>query len=237
LNVDVIIPALDEEATVGAVVRGLLAGPVRAVYVVDNGSQDRTAQVALEAGAKVVREPRRGYGQACLAGLAALPPDTEVVVFVDADGSDELSMLPELVRPIEEGWADLVIGSRALGNVEAGALTPQQRLGNAIAATWLRSRYRLPATDLGPFRAIRRASLDALGMADRDYGWTVEMQIKAARQGLRYQEVAVPSYRRKGGRSKVGGTLRGLIGAGSKIIGLLARHDLFAKLGAREAPR
>ena len=224
MKIDVVIPALDEELAVGAVVAALLAH-VRHVYVVDNGSKDRTAEVARAAGATVVTEPRRGYGAACLAGIAALPADCDVVVFVDADGSDEPAELPALVAPIVGGRADLVIGSRALGRVERGALTPQQRVGNRIAATWLRARFGLPATDLGPFRAIRKTSLDALGMVDADYGWTIEMQIKAARHGLRYAEVPA-SYKQRIGVSKVSGTLRGVLGASYKILGLLAWYDL-----------
>ena len=223
-NIDVVIPALDEELAVGGVVAALLPH-ARSVIVVDNGSRDRTAEVARAAGAVVVAEPRRGYGAACLAGIAALPRDCDIVVFVDADGSDEPSELPALVQPIVEDRADLVIGSRSLGHVQRGALTPQQRVGNAIAATWLRARFGLPATDLGPFRAIRRSSLAALGMVDTSYGWTVEMQIKAAQQGLRYAEVPA-AYKVRLGVSKVSGTLRGVLGASYKILGLLAWYDL-----------
>jgi glycosyltransferase involved in cell wall biosynthesis len=226
--VDVVIPALDEEQAVGGVVRAVPRPPVRDVYVVDNGSHDRTAAVAREAGARVIAEPRRGYGSACLAGIAALPPDTDVVVFVDADGSDDLSALPTLIAPITEGRADLVIGSRTLGRSQRGALTTQQRVGNAIAATWLRARFGQPATDLGPFRAIRRESLRALDMRDTNYGWTIEMQIKAARHRLRYAEIPA-DYRPRIGTSKVSGTLRGVLGASYKILGLLALHS-FAPL-------
>jgi glycosyltransferase involved in cell wall biosynthesis len=225
MRVCVVIPALDEEAAIEGVVRGVMQPPVRGVYVVDNGSRDRTAELARAAGATVVSEPRRGYGSACLAGIAALPADTDIVVFVDADGSDDPTELAALVAPILEGRADLVIGSRALGKVEQGALTPQQRVGNAIASLWLRARFDLPATDLGPFRAIRRDALERLGMVDTDYGWTVEMQIKAARAGLRYVEVPA-AYKRRLGASKVSGTVRGVVGATYKILGLLAWYDL-----------
>jgi len=224
-RIDVIIPALNEEQAIAGVVRGIPRPLVRQVYVVDNGSADATAKVAREAGAIVVTEPRRGYGSACLAGIAALPADTEIVVFLDADGSDEPAEMHELVRAIVEDRADLVIGSRALGAVERGALTPQQQVGNAIASGWLRARFGLPATDLGPFRAIRRSSLDALGMVDTNYGWTVEMQIKAARKQLRYAEVPA-AYKRRIGESKVSGTVRGVLGASYKILGLLAWYDL-----------
>ncbi|MEO6952569.1 MAG: glycosyltransferase family 2 protein [Polyangia bacterium] len=224
VNIDVVIPAFDEELAVGGVVEALLPF-VRHVYVVDNASQDRTAEIARAAGAIVISEPRRGYGSACLAGIAGLPNDCDIVVFVDADGSDSPDELPALVRPIVEGRADLVIGSRALGRVEKGALTPQQLVGNAIAATWLRARFGLPATDLGPFRAIRKSSLDALRMVDTNYGWTVEMQIKAAQQGLRYAEIPA-AYKQRLGVSKVSGTLRGVLGASYKILGLLAWYDV-----------
>lgn len=226
MRVDVIIPALNEARSIGEVVRALPRPLVRSVIVVDNGSTDGTAERARDAGAEVVVEPHRGYGSACLSGIRSLPPDTDVVVFLDADGSDDPSVLPRLVEPIVTGRADFVVGSRALGNAEPGALTVQQRVGNAVAARWLRLRFGLPATDLGPFRAIRRSCLEELSMADRNYGWTVEMQLKAARKGLRYTEVPVPYRRRREGASKVAGTVRGTLGATFKILGLLAWHDL-----------
>lgn len=226
MRVDVIIPALNEARSIGEVVRALPRPLVRSVIVVDNGSTDGTAERARDAGAEVVVEPHRGYGSACLSGIRSLPPDTDVVVFLDADGSDDPSFLSHLVEPIVTGGADFVVGSRALGNAEPGALTVQQRVGNAVAARWLRLRFGLPATDLGPFRAIRRSCLEELSMADRNYGWTVEMQLKAARKGLRYTEVPVPYRRRREGASKVAGTVRGTLGATFKILGLLAWHDL-----------
>ncbi|HSI03036.1 MAG: glycosyltransferase family 2 protein [Myxococcota bacterium] len=225
MNVDVVIPALDEEPAIGDVVRSFI-GRVREVVVADNGSRDRTAEVAREAGARVVSAPRRGYGNACLAALAELAPGCDVVVFADADGSDDPADLDGLVAPIVSGEADLVIGSRVRGVMEAGALTPQQRMGNALAATWLRWRFGQPATDLGPFRAVRKESLDRLHMSDPTYGWTIEMQIKAARAGMRYTEVPVAYRRRKAGTSKVSGTLRGIAGASAKILGLLAYYDV-----------
>ena len=224
MNIDVIIPALNEAGAVGEVVRAIPRPPVREVLVIDNGSVDDTARVAAAAGARVIREPRRGYGSACLAGIAALAPNNDVVVFLDADGSDEPARLPQLVQPILDNRADLVIGSR-VRDAEPGSLTWPQRTGNAIASRWLRTRFGLPATDLGPFRAIRRDALARLAMADRNYGWTVEMQIKAAKRGLRYAEVPVPYYRRVG-VSKVSGTVRGVVGASIKILGWLAVHDL-----------
>lgn len=224
MTVDVIIPALNEAASIETVLRRIPRPPVRTVMVVDNGSTDGTGDLARRAGAEVVREERRGYGSACLAGLRALPADGEVVVFLDADASDAPERLTDLVRPILEGRADLVVGSR-VRDAAPGSLTPQQRVGNAIAAGWLRARFHLAATDLGPFRAIRRSALERLGMEDRTYGWTVEMQIKAARQGLRYQEVPVP-YARRIGQSKISGTVKGTLLAAWKILGLLAWHDL-----------
>ncbi|MBI3074333.1 MAG: glycosyltransferase family 2 protein [Deltaproteobacteria bacterium] len=221
--VAIIIPALNEEASIESVVRSIPNPPVRHIIVVDNGSTDRTAALARGVLATVVQEPRRGYGSACLAGIRALPSDVDVVVFMDADGSDDASQLRALVTPIEEGRADLVVGARR--PIEAGALTPQQRVGNAVAAWWLRARFGIAATDLGPFRAIRRSSLLRLGMRDPDYGWTVEMQIRAARIGLGYEEIVVP-YRRRIGRSKISGTFKGTLLASFKILGLLARYDL-----------
>ena len=220
--IDVVIPALDEEEALPHVLAAIPEGAVRRVVVADNGSRDRTAEVAREAGAE--REPRRGYGAACLKALAHLrhdPPD--VVVFLDGDHSDHPEELPRLLAPIERGEADLVVGSRALGRAERGALTPQQRVGNAIACVALRLVYGARYTDLGPFRAIRWEALERLGMVDLDYGWTVEMQIKAARRRVAHAEVPV-SYRRRIGVSKVSGTLRGTLGASRKILWVLARH-------------
>jgi glycosyltransferase involved in cell wall biosynthesis len=244
LTVAVVIPALDEERGIARTLAELprkgalriawrpgaaahVITPryrVREVVVADNGSTDRTGDVARAAGATVVREPRRGYGSACLAALGALrdrPPD--VVVFLDADGSDDPVELPELLAPIAEGRADLVVGSRILGPHEPGALTTVQALGNHLAAFLLRILYGGRFTDLGPFRAIRWGALDRLAMRDRDYGWTVEMQARALRAGLRCVEVPVSYRRRATGRSKVSGTLRGVVGAGWKILFTIAR--------------
>jgi glycosyltransferase involved in cell wall biosynthesis len=228
MRIDVVIPAFNEAPAIGGVVRSIPRPPVTAVYVGDNGSTDGTGDAAREAGAVVVRESRKGYGSACLACLRALPPDTEIVVFLDGDGADDPSLIPDLIRPIRDGRADLVVGSRVLGSAEPGSMTLAQRIGNRIAAGWLHARFGMRATDLGPLRAIRRASLDALDMRDPDFGWTVEMQIKAARRGLRYAEIAVP-YRRRIGVSKVSGTVRGTLGAAFKILGLLALHDLLRR--------
>ncbi len=223
-SVDVIIPALNEERALPRVLHEIPSPPVRRVIVADNGSTDRTAEVARENGAEVVYEPERGYGAACLralAHLAADPPD--IVVFLDGDYSDHPSELLSLVDPIVAGDADMVIGSRARGRREQGALSPQQQVGNAIACRALRRLYGVNYTDLGPFRAIRWETLQALGMKDRNYGWTVEMQIKAAQRGVAYREVPV-SYRQRIGVSKVSGTIRGSVSAGVKILWLLGRY-------------
>jgi len=229
LVVDVLIPALNEEATLGEVVAAVRATgqPVRHIVVIDNGSTDRTQKVAEERGALVVSEPARGYGAACLRGLLFLeqqksPPD--VVVFLDADGSDDASDLGRLLDAILAG-ADLAIGSRTLGVAEPGSLAPAQRVGNAVAVNLIRVVYGQRYTDLGPFRAIRYPALLALGMGDKDYGWTVEMQVKAVRRGLRIVEVPVRYHRRRGGESKISATVRGSIGAGAKILYTIFRHS------------
>lgn len=222
--IDVVIPALDEEAALPHVLRAIPRPPVRRVIVADNGSRDRTAEVARAGGAEVVHEPERGYGAACLRALAHLAPDPpEVVVFLDGDHSDHPEELPAVVAPILRGDVDLVVGSRALGRAARGSLTIPQRIGNRVACAALLGVYRARYTDLGPFRAIRWDALQRLGMADRNYGWTVEMQIKAARRGLRHAEVPV-SYRPRIGASKVSGTVRGTIGASRKILWTLARY-------------
>ncbi|MSP61541.1 MAG: glycosyltransferase [Myxococcales bacterium] len=228
LIVDCVIPARDEAGAIGGVIAALPEGVVRRVVVVDNGSRDRTAEVARSAGADVVSEPERGYGAACLAGIRRLtegpegPPD--VVVFLDGDHADDPREVAALLLPIARGEADLVIGSRTLGQSEAGALTPQQRIGNLVAVRMIGVLYRHQFTDLGPFRAIRFPSLCALGMRDRDYGWTAEMQVKALRGGLAVVEVPVSYYRRRAGVSKVASTVRGTIGAGYKILYTILRY-------------
>ena len=217
-RVVVIIPALNEAPAIESV---LAAIPdwVDRVIVVDNGSTDRTADVARKAGADVVVEPRRGYGSACLAGMDALG-EADVVVFLDGDASDRPEEMASLVDPIVRGDAEMVIGSRVLGLHEPGSLTVQQWFGNRLACVLIRFFWRVRHTDLGPFRAVRTSSLRAMVMRDRNYGWTVEMQVKAARSGMRVGEVPV-SYRRRIGVSKVSGTIRGTLGAGWKILGTI----------------
>jgi glycosyltransferase involved in cell wall biosynthesis len=223
-TIDVVIPALDEERALPHVLAAIPRPLVRRVVVADNGSRDRTSAVARAHGAEVVHEPERGYGAACLAALAHLEADPpEIVVFLDGDHSDHPEELPRLVEPIVRGDADFVVGSRATGRKERGALTPQQIVGNALACRALYALYRVRYTDLGPFRAIRWRALEALDMRDRSFGWTVEMQIKAARGRVPHAEVPV-SYRRRIGQSKVSGTVRGTVLASAKILWTLARY-------------
>lgn len=225
-RIDVVIPALDEEASLPLVLAALPHPPVRRVVVADNGSADGTARVAREGGAVVVPAARRGYGSACLAALDHLrrhdPP--EIVVFIDADFSDHPDELPRLVAPILAGTADVTIGSRVLGRRERGALLPQARAGNLVACLLIRLLYGHRYTDLGPFRAARWDALERLGMSDPNFGWTAEMQVKALRHGLRVVEVPV-SYRRRVGVSKITGTLVGTVRAGYKILWTVLRYS------------
>ncbi|HYN22736.1 MAG TPA: glycosyltransferase family 2 protein [Thermoanaerobaculia bacterium] len=224
--IDVVIPAFNEERSLPLVLRDLPRPLVRRIVVADNASSDGTERAARDGGAEVVYAPRKGYGSACLAALEHLrrtgPP--EVVVFVDADWSDHPEELPRLIAPILAGEADLVIGSRVLGKREPGAMLPQARAGNLIACAMIRLLYGHRFTDLGPFRAIRWESLERLEMADPDFGWTAEMQVKALRHGLRCVEVPV-SYRRRIGVSKITGTVSGTIRAGYKILWTVLRHN------------
>lgn len=221
-TVDVIIPAYNEEASIGLVVQEIPSAWVREIVVCNNGSRDRTAEVARAAGATVVDQPLPGYGNACLAGIAHLAAkpvaeQPDIVVFLDGDHSDYPEELPKLVQPIQDEQYDLVIGSRALGNRERGAMQPQQVFGNWLATNLIRRFYGYEFTDLGPFRAIRWDRLQGLGMQDRDFGWTVEMQVRAAKAKLRCTEVPM-RYRKRIGVSKVSGTLRGTVLAGHKIL-------------------
>jgi glycosyltransferase involved in cell wall biosynthesis len=226
-SVAVLIPALNEERSIGKVLADIPKSLQSRVIVVDNGSTDGTARAARDAGATVFLEPRRGYGSACLLGLAELakkPPGS--VVFIDADYSDHPDEMLRVVEPILSGNADLVIGSRVLGERQRGALTPQARFGNGLATFLMRVFFGVRFTDLGPFRAVTWNALEKIQMSDEGYGWTVEMQVKAAKLGLRAVEVPVSYRKRPLGRSKVSGTVRGVIGAGTKILFVIFREAL-----------
>jgi hypothetical protein len=232
-SVAVVIPALNEVRSLPLVLRDL--PDVGLVIVADNGSTDGTANVARAGGAVVVQESRRGYGSACLAGLTEISQrvrtgETQpaVIAFVDADYSDHPDLLPLIVEPILAGQADLVIGSRLSGTREPGAMPPQSVYGNKLACFLMRLLFGARYTDLGPFRAISWESLQRLGMEDRNFGWTVEMQIKAARQKLSVVEVPVP-YRRRVGASKISGTLTGTIKAGARILYLIAKYGVLRR--------
>ena len=230
-RIAVIIPARDEESAIARVI-GDIPEWVDETIVCDNGSRDATTERARAAGARTVAEPEPGYGAACLAGIAAMEP-ADIVVFLDGDYSDHPDEMAMLVDPIIAGEADMVIGSRATGVREAGSLTLQQRFGNWFATRLILLIWRVRYTDLGPFRAIRADALDQLQMADRNYGWTVEMQVRAAEEGLVALEVPV-RYRQRIGTSKVSGTIRGSVKAGTKILYIIARQ---AALRAISRPR
>jgi glycosyltransferase involved in cell wall biosynthesis len=222
----VIIPALDEEGSIGRVLEEIPRQNIAEVIVVDNGSGDRTAEVAARAGATVLSEPRRGYGYACMTGIAhALKRNPAIIAFLDGDYSDFPEDLVGVLRPIREDGYDLVIGSRMLGEREPGAMLPQGILGNWLATTLMRFFWGARFTDLGPMRAIRREALQRLAMREPAYGWTVEMQINAARSGLRSTEIPV-RYRRRIGESKVTGTLSGTVKAGTRILFVIFRSLL-----------
>ncbi|AEI47483.1 glycosyltransferase family 2 protein [Runella slithyformis] len=226
MNIIVIIPAYNEEEAIGEVIAEIPKEWVREIVVVDNRSTDQTALRAAEAGATVVHEPLPAYGQACLRGMAyvqSLPLPPDIIVFVDGDYSDYPEQLPDLVKPILDQNYDMVIGSRALGKRERGSMTPQQVFGNWLATFLMRLLYGVSYTDLGPFRAIKWEKLLALDMQDTTYGWTVEMQLKAAKQRMKTMEVPV-KYRRRIGFSKISGTLKGVILAGYKIITTIFKY-------------
>jgi glycosyltransferase involved in cell wall biosynthesis len=217
MNTAVVIPAHNEEASLPLVLAAIPRDLVAEIIVVDNASTDRTAAAARAGGATVVHEERRGYGSACLRGIAALPAAAECVVFLDADFSDHPEEMASLLEPIAAGRADLVIGSRMLGRREPGALLPQAYFGNKLACFLIRLLWGHRYTDLGPFRAVRADALRRLQMRDTTFGWTVEMQVRALQEGLRVEEVPV-SYRRRVGVSKITGTVSGTVRAGVKIL-------------------
>ncbi len=222
-SVGVVVPARDEAPSLARLLPDLDGQGLGQVVVADNGSTDGTARVATRLGADVVREPRLGYGAACAAGIGALRPDVEIVVFLDADLADDPRRLTDLVTPIEAGEADLVIGVRPSVLRERGAMTPPQAFGNWLATGLIRILWGHRYTDLGPFRAIRRGALDRLGMVDRRFGWTVEMQVRALQEGLRVTEVEVPYRVRPLGRSKISGTVRGVALAAASILYTIGR--------------
>jgi glycosyltransferase involved in cell wall biosynthesis len=223
-QVSVIIPALNEEEPIAAVVLDCLTTNLPGeIIVVDNGSTDRTAERARAAGAKVVAQPLPGYGRACATGVRALSPECEIVVFLDGDGSDCPELMGQLVQPIVNGEQDFVIGSRTRGKREAGSMNFQQIFAGRIAGILLRLLYGVRYSDMCPFRAIRREALDRLGMKEETYGWNLEMQMRAARAGVRILEVPVSHRCRTGGESKVSGTLRGTFVAGVRIVTTLFR--------------
>jgi rSAM/selenodomain-associated transferase 1 len=238
-STSVVIPALNEEAVIGQVMArlrqcpALQAAGITDIVVVDNGSDDATAAVAGAAGARVVSEPRRGYGRACLAGVLAAK-EAEVIVFMDGDGSDVPDDVLRVWEPVRAGVADLVMGSRARGQCEPGALTPQQRVGNAVGALLLKLLYGVRVTDIGPLRAIRRETLLRLEMREMTYGWSAEMLAKAGRLELRIQEIPVDYRRRAGGSSKVAGTLKGTIKASWRILRTIGRYRHWQPEGTQQ---
>lgn len=218
--IDVIIPAYNEENSIAQVINDLPKEKIREIIVCNNNSSDRTHEVATNAGATVLLASKQGYGSACLKGMEyiaakSIPPD--IIVFIDGDYSDYPEQLPLLIKPILEEDMELVIGSRALGNLEKGSMTPQQIFGNWLATTLIKRIYGYNFTDLGPFRAVKYDSLLKINMEDPDFGWTVEMQVKAAKLGMNCKEIAV-NYRQRIGVSKISGTIKGTILAGHKIL-------------------
>jgi glycosyltransferase involved in cell wall biosynthesis len=224
--VSVIVAALNEEDAIAQVVRAVPRNIAGEIIVVDNGSTDRTAEVARRAGARVVHEPNRGYGRAFRAGLRAISPACEIVVFLDGDGSDYPEVMSKLVQPIAEGTHDFVISSRTRGQRERGSMNFHQVFAGYMVGLILRALYGVRSTDMGPFRAIRRDALERLRLREETYGWPLEMQMKAARAGLRILEVPVDYRRRAGGQSKIAGTVFGSIKAASRIMFTLTRIAL-----------
>jgi glycosyltransferase involved in cell wall biosynthesis len=222
LSVTVIIPALNEEESIGQVLVGIPADVVDEILVVDGGSSDGTVAVAQAEGAWVVHEPRRGYGRACAAGVAAARGD--VVLFLDADGADDPTQIPDLLAPLQTGPAGMVLGSRLTGEIAPGAMPWHQRFGNQLAAWLIHRLYGLPLTDLSPFRAVDRELLLGLEMKEMSYGWPTEMIVKASRRGWHVVEIPVRYRPRMGGRSKISGTVRGTALATCYILRTIFRY-------------
>jgi len=226
MNIRVIMPAFNEQNALGKVLNEIPTDVVKEIIVVDNASTDNTAQIAIKLGVTLLKESRKGYGNACLKAIdyiVSLDEPTDIVVFLDADYSDYPRELNQLIKPIVKDNYDLVIGSRTLGEKEKGAMTLPQVFGNWLATKLMRILYHIKFTDLGPFRAIKFDKLLLLSMQDKNYGWTVEMQIKAAKNKLRCVEVPA-NYRKRIGFSKVSGTLKGTIMAGYKIIWTIFKY-------------
>jgi len=221
--ISVIIAALNEEAAIAKVIDSVPKDLADEIVVVDNGSKDRTAEVASGAGARVVKEPIPGYGRAFRAGLRSISPECEIVVFLDGDGSDCPEMMDRLVTPIIKGRADFVIGSRMQGHRESGSMNFHQVIAGYMIGFILRILYGVRSTDMGPFRAIRRDTLERLGLREETYGWPLEMQMRAAQARVRTMEVPVDYRRRAGGHSKIAGTVRGSVLAATRILVTLAR--------------
>ena len=221
MKIVVIIPALNEADNLADLVRDALDQPIHEVVVVDNGSTDNTAQVARDAGARVIAEPRQGYGYACAAGVTG---DADILLFLDGDYSSLPAEMMRLLRPIQHDEADLVLGSRVLGHIQPGAMLPHQRFGNWLVSRMMRLLYGLPVTDLGPYRAIRADLLRELAMQEMTFGWPTEMMVKAARRKARIIEVPVSHHVRRAGKSKVSGTIRGSILAAYYILGATLRY-------------
>ena len=222
MTVSVVIPAWNEEESIAKVLAAIPGHGVDEVLVIDGESTDRTAAIARDAGARVIVEPRRGYGRACSSGFEQARG--EILVFLDADGADDPALLPDLLAPILEDRADLVLGSRLAGRIEPGAMPWHQRVGNMFSAWIITVLYEKRLTDLSPFRAVRKSALAQLRMQEMTYGWPTEMIVKAARRGWRLLEVPVGYRNRLGGRSKISGTLKGSFLAMVSILNVIVRY-------------
>jgi len=228
-HIALIIPALNEEETIGNTLNRVPPDLYGTIIVADNGSTDRTAEIARRNGALVVNEPERGYGAACLRALLALPAETSIAVFMQADGSEDPAQADRLIRPLLEGRADLVLGSRTMGTADPGALQLHQKVGNFVATAMIATLFNHRFSDLGPYRAISLNAYRRLGMRDRGYGWTVEMQVRALRRRLRIMEVPVSYSLRVAGTNKISGNWRASIQAGFKILFTVVRLAIAAR--------